>query len=660
MCGIVGVIDTEQGHVSPDLLASLARLMVARGPDGQGHFFDGPVGMAMRRLAIIDLAGGWQPFYSRGDQVVAFQNGEIYNHRHLRKMLEKRGHRFVSASDTEVLAHGYAEWGADGLLERLDGMYAIAILDRSRRELHLARDRMGEKPLFYTREGGRFAYASNLLVLASLPWVTLDVSPAALDYYLALHYVPGDDTIFASIRRVLPGERLVIPIDEPEPRRIRYYRPPLDIDEGGADQELGDALVDAVESRLLADVPVGVFLSGGLDSSLVVAIAAAKHRRIATFSMGFDSPAHDESPYAAAVAATVGSDHQHFRFDDAEFRSLLPKVVAVLDEPVGDQALLPVYWLCQEAKRHVTVVLSGEGADEVFGGYSYYDSPAAYGPLRRLVQNPLAMTPSGFPLLLDSASRDRLVSHDRASISPWETELIAWLNRSAEPLRRAAATDLASWLPDDLLVKLDRMTMGHSLEGRAPYLAPSIVAAGLRLPPSRRRNGTQSKAALRHLASRWLPREILDRPKQGFVLPMATWLKQWLTLHGPVQEYFRHRPVPGLDARATAQLVQDDLLRGVQRERLLFALVLFVEWYTSFAARSSDWAAIHRNYYAWAGRESLSRPATLSDGCHGVAPAAAPSGTPALNGRPPPASVPVANGGTGSAGRDEDLRPTAV
>ncbi|HMH48781.1 MAG TPA: hypothetical protein VK548_01010, partial [Candidatus Acidoferrum sp.] len=217
MCGIVGVIDTVAGHVSPPLLAAMRDAMIHRGPDGEGEYFEGPLGMAMRRLSIIDVEGGRQPFRSRGGDVVAFQNGEIYNHRSLRRDLEARGYPFVSRSDTEVLAHGFACWGAEGLLQRLDGMYALAVLDRASRTLHLARDRFGEKPLYYAQAPGRFAYASSLLVLAALDWVSDEIDAESLDRYLALHYVPGEATIFKAIRRVLPGERLVVPLDDPRP-----------------------------------------------------------------------------------------------------------------------------------------------------------------------------------------------------------------------------------------------------------------------------------------------------------------------------------------------------------------------------------------------------------------------------------------------------------
>lgn len=616
MCGIVGLIDTIEGRVAPRLLESMRDLMTARGPDDAGNYFDGPVGMAMRRLAVIDIETGSQPFFSRGDEIVAFQNGEIYNYRELMAELEQRGYQFISQADTEVLAHGFAEWGIEGLLRRIDGMYAIAILDRGKRELHLARDRFGEKPLFYTHAAGRFAYSSNLLTLAALDWVSEEIDPVSLDRYLALHYVPGDATIFKAIRRVLPGERLIVPIDDLQPRCHRYYQPGLEDNPEFSDDDLVVRIESAVESRLIADVPVGIFLSGGLDSSILAAVAARKHPGIATFSMGFASPGHDESRYAKTVADKIGSDHHHFIFDEESFRSLLPLVASALDEPVGDQAMLPLFWLCREARRHVKVALSGEGADEVFGGYSYYDNHLSRSGLvarlksqfgipterqRRLIHNAEPTTPSGFPLLTDTATRARLTGRNGSNIDAWERSLFVWLNQSRDGLQRAAATDIATWLPDDLLVKFDRMSMAHSLEGRAPYLDPKIVELGLRLPQSLKIDGSTNKVALRRVAARWLPKEILARPKQGFVLPMARWLAQWFAAQGSVTDYFSERAVPGLEMAGVASLTETDLAAGVRRERLLFALVLLVEWYKSFASRKREAVSLYERSAAIAG-----------------------------------------------------------
>lgn len=612
MCGIAGIVDTVEGSVPERLLESMRDVMASRGPDGVGNYLDGPVAMTMRRLSIIDIDRGGQPFFSRRDEIVAFQNGEIYNYAKLKRRLEDRSYQFISEGDTEVLAHGFAEWGASELLQQLDGMYAIAILDCGARELHLARDRFGEKPLFYSCSKGRFAYSSNLLGLAALEWVSDEIDPQSLERYLALHYVPGEATIFKAIKRVLPGERLVVSIDDPVPSRHRYYTLPLGEEKTISDDDLKDLIEQAVESRLIADVPVGIFLSGGLDSSILAAVAAKKHPGIATFSMGFASPSHDESRYAQMVADQIKSSHHHFRFDEDSFRSLLPQVADALDEPVGDQAQLPLFWLCREARRHVKVVLSGEGADEVFAGYSYYRNQtsrsgwldkfrAQVGKAtqtrerpQRLINNAAPVTPSGFPLLTDIGMREHLIGKGNSNIDEWERNLFCWLNQSRGDLQRAAATDIATWLVDDLLVKFDRMSMAHSLEGRAPYLAYRVVESGVSLAPNQKLDGKISKVALRRVAGKWLPEEVVNRPKQGFVLPMGRWLEQWFAAHGPVDEYFRARPFPGLEMAEVSKLIEEDITQGLRRERLLFALLLLIEWYQSFRRRQVELAARYR------------------------------------------------------------------
>jgi asparagine synthase (glutamine-hydrolysing) len=611
MCGLVGYIGSG---FPKEWLGVFLRSMTHRGPDGEGVYHFGSLAIGMRRLSVIDIDGGAQPLFSRDGRVVAFQNGEIYNYKELRRQLEAQGYMFLTRSDTEVLAHGYDAWSIDGLLARLDGMYAIAIHDQDTNELHLARDRFGEKPLFYSASSDGFAFGSTLLAVGAMPWVTDGVDPLSLQRYLALHYVPGRRTILRDVERVLPGERLTVALDGLRLHHNRYYRPRLKPARSVDDAELVACVERAVHSRLIADVPVGIFLSGGLDSSMIAAIAARANPNIATFSMGFDDPNLDESAAALRVARHVGSRHHAFMFDQSRFNELLPQVAGALDEPLGDQALLPLYWMCREVKRHVTVILSGEGADEVFAGYSYYrpfvDSgglgarlkvllnPAAapvspFGCNRLLIDRP-ACTPSGFPLLCDAHDRSGLLGAQADNADAWEDDVLAWLASACDPLQRATAADIATWLADDLLVKADRMTMAHSLEGRSPYLSPALVELALNLPQSERMTPVASKVALRRLAKHYLPHDIVDRPKQGFVLPMRAWLEAWFRFRGNPSAYFQARGFPGLDAVYLAGLVIADIAAGVRRERLLFAVIMLLEWWDAFQARRQSLVAMRR------------------------------------------------------------------
>ena len=603
MCGIFGIIGLDSDK-SKRIIQVMAQAVVNRGPDGDGFFFAEGVALGMRRLSIIDLVHGWQPLYSRNKKVVAFQNGEIYNHLSLRCELEKRGYDFLTRSDTEVLAHGFDAWGMAGLLKRVDGMYAVAILDLDQRMLFVGRDRFGEKPLFYCQAAGWFAYSSDLLTLAALPGVDADLEVKGLEQYLALHFVPGIRTIVKGILRVGPGEWISVPLDHVDRvHRERYFRQPLGPIGRISDERLAELVQQAVQSRLIADVKVGVFLSGGLDSSLVAAIAAKQSPGLATFSIGFGSLEHDESGYAKQVADFIGSDHHHYLFDSERFVNLLPKVAAALDEPVGDQATLPLYWLCHEASQQIKVALSGEGADEVFAGYDYYRNFSTRPSLRmylrfllkrqikapelvRLINNSSPNSPSGFPLLTDFAGRAALLEEPaNDALDDWEESFITWLDSATNPLQRASAADLETWLPDDLLIKFDRMAMAHSLEGRAPYLTPTLVDAALHLPDEERMTNAKSKVALRRIARQWLPPNILARRKQGFVLPMKRWITEWFALHGGVAAYLANHPIPGLNASRVASLIEEDLSAGVQRERLLFALLLLFEWYSAAQVR---------------------------------------------------------------------------
>ncbi len=363
-----------------------------------------------------------------------------------------------------------------------------------------------------------------------------------------------------------------------------------------------DRITHAVTSRLVADVPVGVFLSGGIDSSIIASIAARHHPAIDTFSMGFKDAQYDESAHAEVVARAIRSSHHHFTFDETAFQELLPTVVESLDEPLGDQALLPTYWLCREAKRHVTVVLSGEGADELFAGYDYYGNMLSHrswraclrewvsgrrssGAAQTLCDNSWPVTPSGFPLVMDSGRRRELIGKPVYDPDPWEESLLSSLDCAENPLQRATLADVLTWLPDDLLVKLDRMAMANSLEGRAPFLSTVLADVALRLPEAQRMTGTQTKIALREVAALLLPKAIVQRKKHGFILPMAKWLQQWLGRVGDLRDYFNLHRIKEFDVAAAVSLVEQELISDRPNERLLFSLVMLAEWHHSFFRR---------------------------------------------------------------------------
>lgn len=608
MCGIIGIINSD-GRLGQRHLAVLNDTMRLRGPDGAGLFWDGRSGIAMRRLAIIDLVSGQQPLFSEDRNVVVVMNGEIYNFPTLRDDLLAAGHRFSTRSDAETLVHGYEEFGMDDLLERIDGMYAFALWDRARGRLFLARDRFGEKPLYIAREGTTVLFGSQLLTVVAGLRETPPISSEALQLYWALHFVPGDGTIFQDVQRVRPGEAVELDIHSgQELRRWRYWRLREHRQQRPEPNEMAQLLEQAVHSRLIADVPVGVFLSGGLDSSLVASLAAQHVPRIQTFSIGFDSPRHDESGYAWEVADYIGATHHHVMFQINEFRSYIPEVIASMDEPLGDQAMLPLYALAQQASKEVKVVLSGEGADELFAGYSYY-GPFATPLSRDWVGRALSVgdgangqrpyfigeherTASGFPTVLPRAVRERLSKRTAALGSSWHDEFLADLGAVHDPLRRATLCDILTWLSEDLLMKADKMTMAHSLEGRMPYLAPALADAAFNLPAEDKLADGSVKVFLRRIAQQHLPSAICGRRKQGWVLPIRKWLTE--DLRDDVVEAIRACQEPLIDrAYMEALFAQGRAPDGTAiGERALYAMMVMVKWLTHAARKVAETRAV--------------------------------------------------------------------
>ncbi|MDP8967139.1 MAG: asparagine synthase (glutamine-hydrolyzing), partial [Actinomycetota bacterium] len=547
MCGICGLAALDGGAVDAAPLAAMSAALVHRGPDDAGALVDGPVALAARRLAIIDLAGGHQPIASEDGLVHAVQNGEILNHAALRRDLERDGHRFATRCDSEVLVHLYEQRGED-MLEALRGMFAIAIWDARERRLLLARDRFGIKPLYWRAAGGVLSFASELKALRGLPGFAEDLDPDAIEAYFAFNSIPSPLTIFREVRKLEPGTLLSWrPGRAPELRR--WCRPaPVpaeevrDEDERELAAELADRLRDSVRAHLVSDVPVGVWLSGGVDSGLLAALAAQESgERLRTFSIGFEERSFDELDRARLVARRLGAEH-HEAILGPESVALLPQIAAAFDEPYADSSALPADAVSRLTAQHVKVALSGEGGDELFGGYQTYAADLLaerLGGVARLARPLVERIPSssrrvsldykarrfvraahlpplerhhGWKEILAPDVRAQLLAavHDgRAPRDPLDQLRSRFAETAgAEPLARLQDVDLAPYLADDLLTKTDRMSMAHSLEVRVPFLDPHVAELALALPTSAKVRGLAKKRLLRSVAATLLPREV--------------------------------------------------------------------------------------------------------------------------------------------------------
>jgi asparagine synthase (glutamine-hydrolysing) len=599
-------------------LISMRDPLAHRGPDAAGVWMsdDCRVGLAHRRLSIIDLSElGHQPMAdATGDCRVVF-NGEIYNYRELRGELEGRGERFRSASDTEVLLTAYRVWGLD-CLTRLNGMFAFALWDRAARHLVLARDRAGEKPLFYRADGSSFVFASELKAMLADPALPRRLDPDALNSYLAFGYVPGDGCILEGIRKLPQGHALTYDIDSGVTRVWQYWRLPAPLPARAGDARQRDALTaeleallhDSVRLRLIADVPVGIMLSGGLDSSLVTAAAArVASRPVKTFTVSFPGHGHfDESPHARIVARHFGTDHVELAAEPASV-DLLPRLARQFDEPIADSSMVPTFLVSQMIRREATVALGGDGGDELFAGYPHYSWLLGHARMRRFLPAPLRRAglqlttrwmPVGmrgrnylhgllqeapldlaqFNLYFDAHTRARLLAPLGLRRIDAPEQFRAGLLREAggSVLRRATALDFQTYLVDDLLVKVDRASMLTSLEVRAPWLDHRIIEFAFgRVPDALRATRTERKVLLRTLAKRLLPRELDVTRKQGFSLPLASWFKgDW----GRFMESILREADPCLFDRAAVDRLLRQQRAGLHNVQRLFALTMFELW----------------------------------------------------------------------------------
>jgi asparagine synthase (glutamine-hydrolysing) len=564
MCGIIGAVGTPP--VPPETLDAARDLMVHRGPDDAGTVASGPARIGFRRLAILDLsAAGHQPMTACDGQVVLAFNGEVYNFRALRKAL-RPGATFRSDTDSEVLLQGYLQWGWDALLQRIEGMYAFVIWDARSKTLHGARDRAGQKPFFYTEEPRRLAFASTLNAVRALLASTPDLDAAALDAYLTYQAVPAPRTLFEGIRQLPPAHQLQYHVPSGRLSVDRYWDVSYASKLSASEDEVLDALDArvraAVRKRLVSDVPLGAFLSGGVDSSLVVAMMAQEQARpVEAVVMGFDDAAFDERPHARRVARKWGVNlHEHVLRPDAI--ADLPEIIWQYGQPLADVSIVPTYYVAQAAREHVTVVLNGDGGDEVFGGYARPVVARAAQAYRRAlpagVRRSIGAGLSGLAgggrggllkrvgMLAAAGARPARETfvYNRAfrphrpgayapalrnalnGADPDRTYRAAW-DRAAgtDDVDRALYGDFTTYLPDQLLAKMDVSTMAHALEARSPLLDHRLVEYAARIPTALRLRGYTTKYLLKRLAERYVPREVLYRRKRGFVMPAADWLR---------------------------------------------------------------------------------------------------------------------------------------
>lgn len=633
MCGIAGCVDPHvPAPAMRHIVQRMTDVLVHRGPDDEGFFVAPSIGLGMRRLSIIDVAGGHQPIANADGQVQVICNGEIYNYLELRATLESRGHHFRTDSDTEVIVHLYEDQGI-ACLQELRGMFGFALWDQRARRLLLARDRLGKKPLFYALQSGRFLFGSEIKALLAAAPCLAKADPEAIVPYFRHGFVPEPGTMFQSIRK-LPAAHYAV-YEDGDLRVEPYWHLPIcEDDETQRDprewvEELDALLEEAVRIRLRSDVPLGIFLSGGLDSS---AIAAYAHKTglhpINTFTIGFDRPEWDESADAQRVATHLHTDHHVLTLREHDLVDTLPDTVLSLvrhfDEPFGDDSALPTYHVSKLAREHVTVILSGDGGDELFAGYSSYrgvkfaahyrrlplwlgrhllptvfHEAARYlpvGPRYRALRVAKVLRDSSLPfndLYFSKAALCRdatlqqlftpdlqaLLNQDAMSMHP--ADIISVMGSNLPELSKAAYTDIRSYLLDDLLVKVDRMSMAHGLEVRSPLLDQRLVEFAVRLPPTAKLRGWETKAIFRDTIRPYLPPTTIRKRKQGFGAPIREWLRNGLAeivgdylnpAHGHLPQELFHA--------ATVQRILEQHQRGdVDHSKLIWLLLNYATWH---------------------------------------------------------------------------------
>lgn len=623
MCGICGIVNSDRSEpVDPNLVERMTTVLVHRGPDDDGYFVEGNAGFGHRRLSIIDLGGGKQPIFNEDESILIVFNGEIYNYAELTTELTQFGHKFRSRSDTEAIVHAYEQYG-DACVEHLRGMFAFAIWDRRHKRLLVARDRLGIKPLYFYQCDGFLAFASEIKSLLQIPSVSRVVDPDALKSYLALRYVPGPQTMFMGISKLQPGHLLVM--DDRGVRIRKYWDLEYRTGEAVSSEDyLGrfqELLEESVKLRLVAEVPLGVFLSGGLDSSAILAVMSKlrERERIKTFSVGYELPETqqakvNEFEYARLAANAFGAEHHEFKLTAEDFRDSLSDLVWYLDEPLADDSCIPLYFIARLARKHITVVLSGEGADEILAGYGIYKRmmavDAAYEKFPRLTPwvaqklasmfqgqvcqryarwatLPMEQRYRGVSMGMPAGLQDELLGRQYGQTSgdaAFRSCIQAVPKKDA--LNRMLYADAKIWLPDDLLLKADKMTMANGLELRVPFLDHKLVEFASTLPADLKLKGRTGKYLLREAMKNILPKRIINRPKRGFPVPTESWLR------GELKD-FVHDTLLANDAACRSymnlsvieKIVREHEQGTENRRQEIWTLLIFEIWHRSFISR---------------------------------------------------------------------------
>jgi len=630
MCGICGEFRWgREAQADSELVRRMTSTLVHRGPDDEGFHVKGPVGLGMRRLSIIDVAGGHQPIFNEDGTVVVVYNGEVYNYRELKAELEALGHRFQTQSDTEVLVHAYEVWG-DSFPSRLNGMFAFALWDEKKVRLLIGRDRMGIKPLYYRLTPDKIGFASEIKALRADPSFSKEIDPQALDEYLSLRYVPAPRSIYSDVKKLEPGHTLSVQGGKPQFKRYWNFPLPSVLRRKTMPEyleELDALLSDAVKRQLMSEVPLGLFLSGGLDSPTIAYYATQAHgKALTSFNIHFGHGSYSEREGAGAAARKLGLNHKEMEVDE-DVQSILPQLVDIFDEPFADDSAIPTYFLTKLARQFMTVALSGDGGDELFGGYPTYIADAASAWYRRLphfVQGALRKSAHFLPVsherisfdfkvraFLNAAGRPQPAAHfgwqeiltaeDKAGFyrhefqrqilgrPPWESFERAYREAGARnPLERMLYVDQKTFLADEYLVKVDRLSMAHSLEVRPPFLDHRLVEFAAAIPPELKVKGLTTKYLIRRLMKDRLPPGIIRGAKKGFSPPMPFWLAE-----GPLGAHAKEVFASGvfestgmLRGSYALKLLEDHQARRRNNARKIWTLLMLALWLERFQSKN--------------------------------------------------------------------------